>query len=111
DLGVLEDIEPQGIVTPSWQVFHLQSGRRVVFRMSAIADATRHPYRLQCEQYKLVKTLFERAAENDLVELRLGAEVTAVGQDESSAWAEAGGETFAGAYLVGSDGAHSVVRQ
>src|SRR5205085_1943763 len=58
DLGVLGDIEPQGIVTPSWQVFHLQSGRRVVFRMSVIADATRHPYRLQCEQYKLVKTLF-----------------------------------------------------
>jgi 2-polyprenyl-6-methoxyphenol hydroxylase-like FAD-dependent oxidoreductase len=115
DLGVLDEIEPQGIVTPSWQVFHLQSGRRVVFRMAAIADATRHPYRLQCEQYKLVKTLFERAAASDLVDLRLGFEVKAVGQDGERAWAEVdeGGRTrrIEGRYLVGADGAHSVVRQ
>jgi 2-polyprenyl-6-methoxyphenol hydroxylase-like FAD-dependent oxidoreductase len=111
DLGVLEEIEPQGIITPSWQVFHLQSGRRVVFKMAAIADATRHPYRLQCEQYKMVRALFERASKNHLIELRLGAEVTAVGQDGNSAWAQVGDQKLSGAYLVGSDGAHSVARQ
>src|SRR5215212_6165578 len=71
DLGVLADIEPLGIVTPSWQVLHLATRRRVEFRMQVIADATRHPYRLQCEQYKLVKALFDRAQASPLIELRL----------------------------------------
>src|SRR6185503_7001376 len=48
DLGVLADIEPLGVVTPSWQVLHLATRKRVEFPMSVIADATRHPYRLQC---------------------------------------------------------------
>ncbi len=110
DLGVLGEIEPLGVVTPSWQVFHLQTGRRVEFRMSVIADATRHPYRLQCEQYKLAKVLFERAGASKLIDLRLGVEVTGVGQDGQSAWAQHGAERVSGAYLVGADGAHSVVR-
>jgi 3-(3-hydroxy-phenyl)propionate hydroxylase len=78
-------------------------------------DHTRHPYRLQCEQYNLAPLLIERARATGLVDLRFGAEVTAVSQDDDSVTARAtcGDEPveFEGRYLIGADGAHSVVRQ
>ena len=43
ELAVLEEIEALGVVTPSWQVLHLATGRRVEFPLSAVSDATRHP--------------------------------------------------------------------
>jgi 3-(3-hydroxy-phenyl)propionate hydroxylase len=116
ELGVLEEIQPLGVVTPSWQVLHLQTGQRAVFDMSCIADCTRHPYRLQCEQYKLVRSLFERASGAKMIELRLGAEVTSVEQDERRVYttvkSKAGQEErFSAPYLIGADGARSIVRQ
>ena len=78
DMGVLASLEAMGIVTPAWQVLHLATRQRAVFEMATIGDLTRHPYRLQVEQFKLVKELFERARVNPLIDLRLDAEVSEV---------------------------------
>jgi 2-polyprenyl-6-methoxyphenol hydroxylase-like FAD-dependent oxidoreductase len=110
-LGILEEIEALGIVTPSWQVLHLATGRRVEFPLSVVGDVTRHPYRLQCEQYKLVKALFERAQASPLIDVRLGAEVVAVEQDGSHVHVTFNEGRLTAPYAIGSDGAHSVVRQ
>lgn len=114
-LGVTEKIKALGVVTPSWQVLHLESGERAEFPLSVIADETNHPYRLQCEQNKLVEVLFDQVRRSDGIDLYLGAEVLSAEQDDDgvTAVARVGGEqrSFAGAYLVGADGAHSVVRR
>src|SRR5919206_972287 len=44
----------------------------------ALADDTRHPYRVQCEQYKLNQVLAAR-----LGDVRYGAAVTDVAQDDA----------------------------
>jgi 3-(3-hydroxy-phenyl)propionate hydroxylase len=115
ELGVAEDYIKLGIITESWQLIHLGSRERVRFDLSVLHDHTRHPYRLQCEQYNLAPLLIERARASGLVDLRFGVEVTAVSQDDDKVTARAtsGGEPmeFDGRYLIGADGAHSVVRQ
>jgi 2-polyprenyl-6-methoxyphenol hydroxylase-like FAD-dependent oxidoreductase len=115
ELGVAEDYIKLGIITECWQVIHLGTRERVLFDLSLTKGHTRHPYRLQCEQYQLVPLLIERARASGLVDLRFGAEVTEVAQhaDKVVARANLNGEPqeFDGGYLIGADGAHSVVRR
>lgn len=114
-IGVAQDYIKLGIITECWQVIHLGTRERVLFDLSVIKDHTRHPYRLQCEQYHLSPILFERAKASGLVDIHLGAEVTEVSQDDDKVVARAtvNGEPreFEGSYLIGADGAHSVVRR
>jgi 3-(3-hydroxy-phenyl)propionate hydroxylase len=115
EIGVAAEYIKLGVIAECWQVIHLGTRERVVFDLSAIRDHTRHPYRLQCEQYHLAPILLEKARASGLVDIRLGAEVTEVRQDEDKVRASAtiGGEPqeFEGDYLIGADGAHSVVRR
>jgi 2-polyprenyl-6-methoxyphenol hydroxylase-like FAD-dependent oxidoreductase len=115
EIGVADDYIKLGVITECWQVIHLGTRERVLFDLSAIKDHTRHPYRLQCEQYNLVPLLFERVKASGLVDIHLGAEVTEVTQDDDKVVARAtvDGEPqeFEGRYLIGADGAHSVVRR
>ena len=53
EIGVAEDYIKLGIITERWQVIHLGTRERVLFDLSVIGGHTRHPYRLQCEQYYL----------------------------------------------------------
>jgi 2-polyprenyl-6-methoxyphenol hydroxylase-like FAD-dependent oxidoreductase len=115
ELGVAAEFIALGVVTPNWQVLHLPTGERAVFDIGSISDVTRHPYRLQCEQHKLVRIMYERARKSPLIDIRLGAEVIRVAQDGDRAVAvartDAGEIEVAGDYLVGADGSQSAVRQ
>jgi 2-polyprenyl-6-methoxyphenol hydroxylase-like FAD-dependent oxidoreductase len=115
DIGVARDYIKLGVIADSWQVIHLGTREHVRFDLTVIKDQTRHPYRLQCEQYHLVPILLDRARASGLVDIHLGVEVTAVAQDDDGVRAHAtlNGEprTFGGRYLIGADGAHSIVRR
>src|SRR5258705_2679058 len=114
-MGVAEDNIKIGFITEVWQVIHLVNRERVLFDLAEIKDHTRHPYRLQCEQYNLTPILLEHAKASGLVDIHLGAEVTEVSQDGDKVVARAtvNGEqrVFEGHYLIGADGANSVVRR
>jgi len=84
--------------------------------LTAIADDTRHPYRLQCEQQVLCELLESRLALMPNVTLHRGAEVTGVTQGNQGvtvAVRRASGEleTLTGDWLIGTDGARSRVRE
>lgn len=115
ELGVLDEFEAMGVVTPGWQIIHLGTRERVAFDLSIIKDYTRHPYRLQCEQHKLTPLLRDHALRTGLIDFRLGTPVTAVEQHDGYAVAisEIDGtqQRFEGRYLIGADGARSIVRQ
>jgi 3-(3-hydroxy-phenyl)propionate hydroxylase len=115
EIGVAADYIALGVIAECWQIIHLGTRERVVFDLSAIEGHTRHPYRLQCEQYNLVPLLVERARASGLVDLRLGVEVIEASQDDDKvvAGATVNGERqeFEGRYLIGADGAHSAVRR
>ena len=121
--GITPTLVAQGLVCPHWQVRLHPSGEHARFDLSVLADVTAHPYRLQCEQYKLSRALLARLAEYPHARVSFGARVEAVTQDANavnvavnvgvSVRAEGGpqGKALKAAWLIGADGARSVVRK
>src|SRR6202008_653308 len=58
-LGITATLIARGLPCPTWQIRLHPSGDRAVFDLSVLADETRHPYRLQCEQWKLSEALLD----------------------------------------------------
>ena len=113
--GVTEDLIGQGLICPHWQIRLHPSGERAVFDLAVLADDTRHPYRLQCEQWKLSTALLERVLRSPRVQVDFGARVKAVVADDGGVTVElttsTGRERLRAAYVVGCDGARSIVRE
>ena len=124
--GITPTLIAQGLVCPHWQVRLHPSGAHVRFDLSVLADVTAHPYRLQCEQYKLSRALLARLAEYPHARVSFGASVEAVTQNadgvsvqvasqEQALQAEreggSQGRALRAAWLIGADGAHSIVRK
>jgi 3-(3-hydroxy-phenyl)propionate hydroxylase len=115
DIGLAQDFIVQGLISPQWQVRLHPEGDRAVFDLGVIANATRHPYRLQCEQWKLSRLALAALRAEPGVDICFATEVTALTQDEDGvtldlAGAKAPAKLRAG-FVIGADGAHSVVRQ
>ena len=55
ELGVTPQLVSQGLITPKIQYRDLDDGLIVEFDHDLIKDRTNHPYRLQCEQFKLTR--------------------------------------------------------
>ena len=60
DLGAAKPLIAQGLICPTFQYRTKKHGLLAEFNFSAIADATRHPYRVQSEQSKLTRILYEQ---------------------------------------------------
>ncbi|HEX9434685.1 MAG TPA: FAD-dependent monooxygenase [Burkholderiales bacterium] len=72
-----------------------------------LADDTQHPFRVQCEQYRLNHVLAER-----LHDIRFGAQLTAVDQDADGVTVTVNGaEKLRADWLIGADGGRSRVRE
>jgi 2-polyprenyl-6-methoxyphenol hydroxylase-like FAD-dependent oxidoreductase len=117
ELGLAAPLVARGLVTPTWQVRMHPSGERAVFDLGLLAGDTPHPYRLQCEQQVYCELLEERLPEiGDGCTVRRGVTVTGVRQSGDGVVVEAcepEGTTveFDAAWLIGADGARSVVRE
>jgi 3-(3-hydroxy-phenyl)propionate hydroxylase len=111
DLGVAEPLIEQGLKAPTLQYRDRATGLIAQFDFGDIADMTGHPYRVQCEQFRLNQAILEKLTPLDNVEIRFGAAVVGVEQDDDGAAAVlADGERVRGRYLVGAEGANSAVR-
>lgn len=113
-LGVTTELIAQGLICPSWQVRLHPSGERAVFDLSVLASDTRHPYRLQCEQWKLSRILLAQLRAYQNVEVVFGTPVASFRADERGVDVVLGGagpETVRAHYLIGCDGARSIVRK
>lgn len=115
--GITAELIAHGRITPTWQIRLHETGEHVTFDLSVLQDDTAHPYRLQCEQAVLSDALEARLQCQPSARIWRGASVVDVGQHAGGAWVEvrpAGGgptERIEGAYVVGCDGAHSLVRK
>lgn len=110
-LGMGAELLARGRVTPRWQVRLHETGERAEFDLGILAGETRHPYRLQCEQQVLQHLLLDRLAGYPRARVHFDAEVEAVGQDAGGVWISIKGERTRGSWLIGADGARSIVRQ
>ena len=113
--GITPTLVAQGLVCPHWQVRMHPGGEHARFDLSVLSDVTAHPYRLQCEQYKLSRALLTRLADFPHVQVSFNASVEAVTQDADAVTVQVnttdGASMVRGSWLIGADGARSVVRK
>jgi 2-polyprenyl-6-methoxyphenol hydroxylase-like FAD-dependent oxidoreductase len=112
--GVTDELIASGLICPTWQIRLHPSGERAVFDLSVLSDVTAHPYRLQCEQWKLARALHKRAAALPNVQVMFDSEAETIVQDDTGVAVTVktpdGVKTFRAAYVAGCDGARSTVR-
>ena len=73
--GVVDEMIGRGLIAPRFAYRDRREGVVAEFDLSTLADVTNHPFRLQCEQYKLCEIMVDRLAEMANVAVRFGAEV------------------------------------
>lgn len=114
-LGAAEPLIRQGLRAPAFQYRSKKHDLLAQFDFGGIADATKHPYRVQCEQSKFTRILYEQMREHPNFELHFGSPVTDVTQDASGVEItidrDGHTERQSGLYLIGADGASSKIRR
>jgi 3-(3-hydroxy-phenyl)propionate hydroxylase len=115
--GLDAEMARVGLVAPIFQ-FWDRPGQQLVaqFDHAVLKDDTRHPFVVQCEQFKTAKLLLERLRAYSNVEVLFDHEVTDVAQTSHAVTVQVRGpggaiSQHAGAYLIGADGGRSAVRR
>ena len=110
-LGVAAPLIGMGRVAPRLQ-YRDRAGWVAEFDLGLIAGETRHPYRLQCEQFKLNQLLAARLAALPNARLQFSSTVTDVTQDGETITVKVNDKSTLGArWLIGADGGRSRVRE
>ena len=114
DLGVIDQLLEDGIVCPEWQYRDTREGVVANWDLGVLKNDTRHPYRIQCEQYKLTRIIVAELEKMDNVDVRFRIKATGTSQDEHGVTLKVdtpeGPEELKGRYLIAADGASSVIR-
>jgi 3-(3-hydroxy-phenyl)propionate hydroxylase len=113
--GLSQTIVPQGLVARYTQQRDRAEGVIAEFDMELLRNDTEHPFRLQCEQWKLTEAIRAQLAQLPHVKILFETKVESVSQtaDQVSVTAQKQGETLhlQADYLIGADGAWSAVRR
>ncbi|MBO0712875.1 MAG: FAD-dependent monooxygenase, partial [Acetobacteraceae bacterium] len=116
DLGLAGPLVATGLIAPRVQYRTRHNGVIAAFDFGAIADATRHPYRLQSEQHNLTRIIdgVLRAAPGYRIEF--GQRLAGASQDDDGVTvtltaADGSRQQRRARWLIGADGARSEVRK
>jgi 3-(3-hydroxy-phenyl)propionate hydroxylase len=83
-LGAAKPLIAQGLKAPTLQYRDRPTGLIAQFDFGDIADLTRHPFRVQCEQYRLNQALLGIMRDLPAADVRFGAKVAGFEQDDNS---------------------------
>lgn len=114
--GVGEKLVARGLVCPKWQFRDRQEGVIATYDLGVLAGETNHPYRLQCEQWKMSEELRALIDADRQIEMIYGAKAVDVSQDDDGVTliaeqADGSRIEFSGRYLIACDGARSNIRK
>jgi 3-(3-hydroxy-phenyl)propionate hydroxylase len=114
-LGFADRLIEMGLKAPVYHWRDRRSGETYAFDFAELAEDTKFPFRIQCEQYHLAKMLSERLSELDAVQMLFDHRVVYFRQDDDGVdvtLEHATGLRHVRAdYLIGADGANSIVRK
>ena len=115
ELGIADSLIAKGLKAPIFHFRERQTGEVIDFDLSEIADVTKFPFRIQCEQYHLSRMLSEALEKNDNAQVLFNHRVVGFHQHQE------GVQVFAEApeaivridadFLIGADGANSIIRK
>lgn len=113
-LGAARPLIAQGLIAPQFQYRNKRDGLIAQFDFGAIADATAHPFRVQCEQSRLTRILLGQLQHERNFEIVFSSTVRDVAQSADgvvvSVERHGRNETEAARFLIGADGARSETR-
>lgn len=116
EFGIAGDIVEQGLKAPTWQFRDRKTGPVATFDLGVLTEEdTNHPYRVQCEQWKICHLLYDRIKEMPAADLRFGHTALGVEQDGDGVRllveTANGTESIDGRYVIAADGGRSAVRK
>src|SRR5215510_4817682 len=115
ELDAAKSLIARGLIAPKFQYRNRRDGLIAQFHFNDIADITRHPFRLQCEQSKLTRIICDRLSGEPNLDIVFSSAVRGVTQtaDKVTVTVDRDGksETQSGRWLIGADGARSDVRR
>ncbi|MET0240944.1 MAG: NAD(P)/FAD-dependent oxidoreductase [Sphingobium sp.] len=115
ELGLMDELGPMGIRAPLYQYYNMATDAAFELDLTEIGDVTPFPWRLQCEQFKLVRVIRARLDAMPNVEAVFGARMLSFDQDSDGVTVHCETpmdiKTYHAKYLVGADGASSTVRK
>lgn len=115
-LGVIDQVIKQGLVAEEFEFWDRPTGEKVAtFDHAALADDTKFPFVVQCEQFKLAKIFLAKLQGEETATILFNHDVTAIDHTPDGVTVTAttpdGVQTFEGDWLIGADGGRSVVRK
>ena len=114
EVGIADPILENGIKLERMVYRDLELDERVSFPYELISEYTRFPFRIQYEQYKVLKHLKDLLKKNEIPVL-YSHTVTGFEQDDESVTvtidADGTTRTLRSEWLLAADGAHSIVRK
>ncbi len=112
ELGVLEALLERGITSTTFQYRDRTTGPIAELDLGVLSGDTPYPFRVQCEQSKLTPILLAALRALPGTDVRFAQRVTGVETwPDRTTVTTAAGDTFAADWVVGADGASSVVRR
>ncbi len=115
ELDITRALVQQGLQAPVFQYRDRQGEEVYNLDLGEIADQTRFPFRVQCEQYKLARQLTERLAGLSNAVVLFNHRVVHLEQTPEGVTIHAETplaiESIHADFLIGADGANSVVRK
>ncbi len=117
EMGIIEPLKAQGLVCRKYQYRDRRTGEIAEFDLGVLAEDTKHPYRLQVEQFKYTRLIWEELQRNysHVAECLYDHMVKGVHQTadgvEVLVWDKGQEKLLEGSYLIACDGADSAVRK
>ena len=116
EYGITPQLLQAGLVAPTWQVRMHATGEYAEFDLGVLKGHTAHPYRVQCEQWKLAEFMLAHIRTHlPRVQVHFGQACTGFTQDAHGVTVHSRGADGMPAerrarYLIAADGSRSVVR-
>ena len=110
--AVVDEMLRRGLAAPRFAYRDRREGVVAEFDLGALADVTNHPYRLQCEQFKLCEIMLDAFGRKAGVTVRFGAQIVgAADHGDGASVLLTSGERLEADAVVAADGAASAVRK